>query len=120
MLAPGLDELAVLGILHDAIVGAGAMTVGDVDVAIGRNRNIGGAAEIARLIAGHAGLADRHQHLAVRAELDRGATLAVARPLVGCPHIAVAVYAEAVREIEQVGAEADYELSGRVEFHDRG
>src|SRR5262249_22273507 len=118
VLAPGLEQSAVLGILHDAIVGSGAMAVGDVNVAVGRNCDIGGAAQIALVVARHSRLADRHQHLSVRAELDGGAALAVAGALVGDPDIALAVDGEAVREVDESGAQAGHELAGRIELYD--
>ena len=40
-LAPGLDELAVLGELHDARVGVAAVAVGDKDVAVRRDHDRG-------------------------------------------------------------------------------
>src|SRR6185503_14027571 len=42
LLAPGLDELAVLGELHDAGIGLAAMAVGDEDAAVGRDEHVGG------------------------------------------------------------------------------
>src|SRR5262249_41267863 len=113
------EQSAVLGIFHDAIVGSGAMAVGDVDVAVGRNGDIGGATQIALVVARHSRLADCHQHLSVRAELDGSAALAVAGALVGDPDIALAVDGEAVREIDESGAQAGHELAGRIELYDR-
>src|SRR5262249_50203608 len=119
VLAPGLEQSAVLGIFHDAIVGSGAMAVGDVDVAVGRNGDVGGATQIALVVARHSRLADCRQHLSVRAELDGSAALAIAGALVGDPDIALAVDGEAVREIDESGAQAGHELARGIELYDR-
>ena len=60
-LAPGLDELAVLGELHDARVGVAAMSVGDEDVAVRRGHDGGRRVELVRAAARDAGLAERQQ-----------------------------------------------------------
>ena len=119
VLAPGLDELAVLGELHDAVVGVAAVAVGDIDVAVGRDRDVARPIERVLAVAGHAGLAERHQDLAVRAELDDDSALAVLAALVGHPDVALAVDAEAMREVEHAAAEALHEFAGRIELHDR-
>ena len=80
----------------------GAMTTSD-----GSLKMIGAA-------AGDARLAERHQHLAVRAELDD--LLALCRPCclrVGHPDVAVAVDVQAVRKHEQPCADALHGLAGR-------
>ena len=77
--APGLDELAVRGELHDPGIGVAAVSVGDEDIAVGRDQDVGGRVQeiVALVVAGDAGLAQGHQHLAVRAELDDRVALAV-------------------------------------------
>ncbi len=95
------------------------MAVADKNVAIGRNHDAACAVEVALGVAGHAGMAECHQHLARRAELDHDAAFAVPDPVVGRPHIAVLVDKEAVRLDEHAGAEAPHELAVRVELLDR-
>ena len=113
LLAPGLDELAVLGELHDPRIGVAAVSVGDEDVAIGRDQDVGGCVEDRGcVVAGDAGLAQGHQHLAVRAELDDRVALAVLGLEVGHPDIAVAVGVQAVRGGEHAGAEIRQHLAG--------
>ena len=70
-------------------------------------------------LPGVSGLAERHQHLAVGAELEHLVAFAVAAEAVGHPHVAVAVDVQAVREQQQAGAEALQQLAGRIEFEDR-
>ena len=82
VLAPCRDQCPVLGEFHDAIVGADAVAVADIDVAVGRDDDGAGAAQLARRVAWHSGLADRHQHLTARAELDQIGALAILRELI--------------------------------------
>src|SRR5580765_5797696 len=94
------------------------MTLGDVNVAVGR---VGGdvvrLAQRVRRISLHARFAERHQHLALWAELDDNVPLLVlARillQLVGAryarvshPHVALALDMDAVRPYEHAAAKA--------------
>ena len=132
--APGLEEPAVAGELQHAVVGA--VPVGDEDVAVGRNGHAGRPVEGIRAAAGHAGFAERHQYLALGAELEdllaqRGARERAGRgarrhpehrgvPVrVGRPEVALPVDGEAVGEREHPGAQARQEPSGRIELQDR-
>src|SRR5258707_13192281 len=76
LLAPGLDEFAGLVELDDAGVGVAAVTVGDENVAIGRDQRCGGGIEFVRTAARDATLAERQQQLTVRAELEALVALA--------------------------------------------
>ncbi len=87
------------------------MAVGDINVAIGRDDDTARPVQKAGTIAGHSRLAKGHQHLALRAEFYDHVALAVLRPLVGHPHIALVVDIEAVRLVEHVGAERPHELA---------
>src|ERR1035438_4684321 len=69
LFAPGLDKLAVLRKLGDPVI-ALQMPFGDEDIAIGRDRDIGGLIEKARRIASNPCFTQRHQDLAIRAELE--------------------------------------------------
>ena len=80
------------------------MAVADEDVAVRRDQNGGRHVERVGAVAGHARLAERHQHLAVLIELEHLVALAVpARILavgpftVGDPDVAVAVDVDPVR-----------------------
>ena len=119
MLAPGRHERPVLRELDDAVVGPGAVPVGDIEVAVGRDHDGTHAAQIARSVARHPGLADRHQHLAVRAELEQVGALAVLGDLIAGPDTAVVVDIERMRDGEQAGANRPLELAGRIEPHER-
>src|SRR5262249_28464294 len=66
-LAPGLDELALLRELHDAIVGA--VAVCNENIAVGRRHDTGGRSEMILVVSGHPGFPERHQHPSIRAEL---------------------------------------------------
>src|SRR5215470_19036328 len=106
VLAPRLDELAVLGELHDAVVGAAAMAIGNENVAVGCDHHIGWPVKHVLAITRHTGLADGQQHFALGAELDQHSTLAILAALVGDVDIALAVDAKAMREVEHATAEA--------------
>ena len=70
-------------------------------------------------VAGHAGLTERHQHLAVLVELyGRIALLVLAAP-VGDPDVVVLVDIEAMREIEHPGAEARHDMTAGIVFGER-
>src|SRR5215831_7312392 len=117
--APGLDEFSVLRELHDARVGLLAMSVGDEDVAFGRDQDIGRPIEGVGPIARDSGLAQRHQHLSVGTKLDDRVALAVAASAVGDPDVAIPVREQAVWPIDHAAAEARHPLAGGVELVDR-
>src|SRR5205823_1104993 len=75
-LAPGLDELSVLGKLDDARIGLLAVTIGDKNVAIGRDQHVGGRIEMAAVGARYPWRPQRHEHLALGRKLDDGVALA--------------------------------------------
>ena len=119
LLAPGLDELAVARKLHDARIGVAAMAVADEDVAVGRDEDRRRRVELVVAGAGDAGLAERQQELAVRAELEHLLALAAHADAVGQPDIAFAIDMQAVRKDGEAGAEALHQLARRVELQDR-
>src|SRR5215468_1411247 len=119
MLAPRGDELAVLSEFHDAVIGGSAVTVGDVDVAIGRNNDAARPIQKGGAIAGHSGFAQGHQDLTLRAEFDQHGALAVLRPLIARPDISLTVDIEAVWEVERAAAECPDELAAGIKFLDR-
>src|SRR5213594_2963874 len=69
-LPPLLDVLPILVEADDAIVPAVAMAVGDEDVAARRDDHVRGLIEQIGRGAADAGLAERTEHLALRAELE--------------------------------------------------
>src|SRR5215472_5039356 len=117
--APGLDEFSILRELHDARVRLLAVSVGDEDVAIGRDQDIGRPIEGVGPVARDPGLAQRHQHLSIGTELDNRVALAVAVSAVGHPDVAVPVREQAVRPIDHAAGEARYQFAGGVEPLDR-
>src|SRR5262249_33173602 len=117
--APGLDEFSVLGELHDARVRLLSVSVSDEDVAIGRDHDVGRPIEGVRPVARDAGLAQRHQHLSIGAELDDRVALAVVASAVGHPDVAIPVREQAVWPIDHAAAEARHPLAGGVELMDR-
>src|SRR5216684_1542405 len=58
-LPPGLDELSVLRVLHDAVIRA--MTVRDKNIPIGRSHHARRRAEMILIASGNPGFAERHQ-----------------------------------------------------------
>ena len=105
-LAPTLDELAVLGEFHDARVGFSAMSVGDKNIAVGRDDDIGGRVESVLAVAGESRLAERQQYFSVTAKLEDLMSFAVFTQAIGHPHIAVLVHRDAVGKDEEARAEA--------------
>src|SRR5207245_9029475 len=85
LLAPGLDELAVLRELHDPRIGISTMPVADEDVTVGSSHD--GRRRIELVVAGasNARLAEREQQLALRAELEHLMALALNAKAVGDP-----------------------------------
>ena len=84
MVAPGFDEFSVLRIFNDTIVGFRhrkiAVAVGDKDVAVRGNKNVGRAVKLIGSVAGYARLAERPQHAAVRRQLRDSLILAIRNP----------------------------------------
>jgi hypothetical protein len=80
--------------------------VGDEDITIRRDPNVGRRIEGVRTVPCHSGLAERHQDLAVRTELEDLLPLGTLAAAVGGPQIAVPVDVEAVRKNKHSGAEA--------------
>ena len=80
-----LDELAVLVELRDAADAVGRILIeelrvvrfGDEDAAVGSDQHVIRLGELRRRIAGFAGRAERHQQLALRAELQHRVALAL-------------------------------------------
>ena len=115
-----LMNLPSLRELHDARVGVAAMSVGDEDIAVGRDEDGGRRIELVR-----AARRRRPALPSVISSLPSGLNLKTWWPLhsaaeaVGDPDIAVAVDVHAVRENEHAGAEALHQLAGRVELQNR-
>src|SRR5439155_23663455 len=117
--APLLQILSGAIELHDTVVPAVAVAVGDEDGAVGRNENVGGLIEKIRAAAGYTGFAERHEHYAVGTELGDGVSLAAAAARVGDPEIAVAIDAGAVREVEHPRAPGLEQLAVLIELQNR-
>jgi hypothetical protein len=109
--SPRLDEPPAFREFHDARVGAAAMAIGDIDVAVGRGDDGGRPVKGLVRLSSHAGPAKRHEHLSVRAELDHGMAFAVLAVSVGNEHVAVAIDMDRVRKHEKACAEALHEAA---------
>src|SRR5437016_3053570 len=94
--APLLDKFAVLVEMHDTVVLASAMAIGDENVAGRRDHDVGRLVEQFGAGAGNAGLAEPHQNIAVRVELDHLVAYSVPAARVGHPKIALAIDVGAV------------------------
>src|SRR5580704_14713500 len=119
VVAPGGEEFAVARVFDDAVVGLVAMAVGNENIAVRRDLDVGRYVELVIAIAGNARLADRHQQASIGTELQSRCAPAIAGLAVGDPDIAVAVRAEAMRPVDQLRAEARHLPAGRIEFLDR-
>src|SRR5580700_1659500 len=84
---PGLDEFPVLVELHDSCIRVSAMPVGDEDVAVGCDDDGGRRIEGIGGLARHAGLAERHQNLSIRTELENLMPLPAFALPVGHPNV---------------------------------
>ena len=134
-LADDPEELSVLVEHRDASdqirIGHVGVALGDVDVAVARiGHDVGRVGQRFGRIAPHARLPERHQDLAVGAELDDDASLVAfagkLRELVGArgsrvghPHVAVAIDMDAVRPHEHPAAKAPDLLARLIEMVDR-
>src|SRR6185503_3041090 len=119
-LAPRLDELAVLRELHDAIHrDVGDVAIGDEDVAVLRDGDVAWPAEDIVAAAGNASLAERHQQLAVGAELEDLVALAVLDLRIGHPDISLTVDRHALRVHDQPIAETRNDTTPWVESHNQ-
>jgi hypothetical protein len=94
------------------------MAVRDKDVAILRDDDVGGLIEGVGSIAGHTGLAERHQQLSVGTELEHLVSFAILTPGIGDPDVPFMVHVEPVRKDEHAGAKALEHLAGSIELHD--
>src|SRR5258708_4523207 len=119
VVAPGGEEFAVTRIFDDAVVGLVAVAVGNKNIAVRSDHDVGRSVELVVAIAGDARLADRHQHSSVGAELQSRRAPAIAGSAVGDPDIAVAVDAQPMRPVDQLRAEAHHLPAGGIEFLDR-
>src|SRR5262249_9582690 len=117
--APRGDELSVLGELDDPVIGPGAVPIGDVDFAVGRDHDRAGPRQIAGAVAGQSRPAQNHQFLAVGSKLDEISALAVLGDLVAAPHIAFAIDKETVRNRERARADRLLKFAGGIELLDR-
>ena len=110
LLSPRLDELPVFRELHDARVRLAAVAVGDEDVAVRSDQDVGRLIERIGTVAGDSRLAQRHQDLAIGAELEHLVTLHSPGIAVGHPHVALPVHMNAVRADEHPRAKALHNL----------
>src|SRR5438552_2884507 len=87
MLAEGLEKLSVLVEFRDTVVarGSAGVTLGDEDIAIGRDQNVGGLVEFARGRGNDSCLPESHQYLSIRGKLEYLVTLAVLDLRIGDP-----------------------------------
>ena len=122
-LTPCLDELALFIELHDALSRALAMAVGDENVAIPADDDVGRRAELVGAVPRHRARADLQQDLAARAELRdllshvAARAAAVGRQRVGDPDVALLIHVDAVRERKQVGANVPDQVPVCVVVH---
>ncbi|PYS55072.1 MAG: hypothetical protein DMG13_05765 [Acidobacteria bacterium] len=87
------------------------MPVADENVAVRRDHNIGRSIEGVGTFRSNAGLAQRHQHLSIRAELEDLVAFAILSLRIGHPDVAVAVYSHPVSLHEHPRAKAFHELA---------
>src|SRR5258705_3700170 len=119
VLAPFLDELSVLVEFDDSGGAFFVVSRRDDNIAIWRHHDVSRLKQRVLTIARNAGLAERHQDLAVRTEFVDRVPLAVLAGLVRCPDIALPVDVETMRPVDQAFTEARNELAALIELHDR-
>src|SRR5207247_6563527 len=115
-----MDKRPSLQKLHDARVGVPAMPISDENIAVRSRHDVARPIERVRPVAGNPGLAERHQHLSFRVELEYLMALAVFADRVSRPDVAVPVDMETVRLIEHPLAEHPQDLARRIELDDGG
>src|SRR5579859_795058 len=113
---PRLDKLPILGELHDAGVSVSTMSIGDEDVPIGSDHDVGRLIEGVWTVAGNSGLSQGHQDLAFRTELENLLTFSIFPLSVGDPHISFLIHEDAVRKYEQPRTEALEQLARRIKL----
>src|SRR5882724_1258317 len=94
------------------------MPIRNENVAVRRCHDVAGPIESVGPVAGNTRLAERHQHLSVRAELEHLVALAILTGRVARPDVAVPVDVETVRLIEHPLAEHLQDLARRIELDD--
>src|SRR5262245_62015439 len=125
-LSPRFDELSVLREFHYTSVGISSMPIADEDIAIRRDQDSGRLIKGIRAIAGHPGLAERHQDFAFRTELENLVTLSVPVGIlavgafsVAHPNIAFPVDVDSMRADKHSSAKALHQFSRLVELQNR-
>ena len=96
------------------------MAVGDEDVAVGGDGDVGRPVEGVRSLRADARGAERHEQLAVAAELEDLVSLAVGAGLVARPHVPVVRDVEPVRPHEHAVAERLDQVAVGIEPQDGG
>ena len=103
-----------------------AVTVGHVDRAVVRDHDVARLVESVLAGGAHAGPAERHQQLALRAELHGDVAFAIAVWIqavgalrVGDPDVALRIDVQSVRLDHEPGPEAGDEVALRVELEHR-
>ena len=121
--APGLDELSILVELHDASVASGctatAVSVRNEDVAVRSDCDFGRLIELVEARSGNARLAERHQELSFRTELQHLLALSGYGSVVGDPNVTVFVHGDFVGAHDHALSETLQQLTRRVELEDR-
>ena len=117
--AKAFEEAAVLRKLHDARVRFTAVSVSDVNVAIGCHRHRRWPVKEFVALTGNPGLAERHQYLALRAELNDDMALAVFAVGIGDINVAFAVERHAVRKHEHIAAKGFDDIAVTIKLENR-
>jgi hypothetical protein len=99
------------------------VSVPDEDIAIRRDQDSGRLIECVRAISGDSSLAERHQDLAVRTELENLVTLSVSVRIlpvgsfsVRHPNVSFPVHMDPMRTDEHPGTKALHQLSRRIKL----
>src|SRR2546426_2483063 len=123
LLAPRFNELAILRELQNTCVRIPAMAVRDKDIAIWCDQDGGRLIERVGTITGDSCLAERHQDLAVRAELENLVTLSVSPGIlpvgsfsVRHPDVSFPVHMDPMRTDEHPRTKALHQLSCRIKL----
>src|SRR5881409_963489 len=95
------------------------MSLGDENVAVRRDNHIRRLVEQTWIGAGNARLAERHQQLSIRTELEDLITLTILYLRVGYPEVPLRIDRGAVRKHKHAFSPASEKLAGLVEFEDR-
>ncbi len=94
------------------------MSIGDEDISIRSDQDVGRWTEGVRSVACDAGFTEGHQNFSVRAELEHLIAFGIFCRAVNQPDVSLSVHMDSMGADEHPGAKARHELARRIELED--